>query len=78
MRDLVRHDCQILTLGQYLRPSLDHLPIARYVTPDEFSELKYEGERMGFAHVEAGPLVRSSYHAGKQLAAVGSSSEQTE
>jgi lipoic acid synthetase len=78
MRDLVRHDCQILTLGQYLRPSLDHLPIARYVTPDEFSELKYKGERMGFAHVEAGPLVRSSYHAGKQLAAVGNSSEQTE
>jgi lipoic acid synthetase len=68
MRDLVRHDCQILTLGQYLRPSLDHLPIARYVSPDEFSELKYEGERMGFAHVEAGPLVRSSYHARTQLA----------
>ena len=68
MCDLVRHDCQILTLGQYLRPSLDHLPIARYVSPDEFSELKYEGERIGFAHVEAGPLVRSSYHARTQLA----------
>jgi len=68
MCDLVRHDCQILTLGQYLRPSLDHLPIARYVSPDEFSELKYEGERIGFSHVEAGPLVRSSYHARTQLA----------
>ena len=68
MCDLVRHDCQILTLGQYLRPSLDHLPIARYVSPDEFSELKYEGEQIGFAHVEAGPLVRSSYHARTQLA----------
>jgi lipoyl synthase len=70
MRDLVRHGCQILTLGQYLRPSLDHLPIARYVTPTEFASLKIEGERMGFAHVESGPLVRSSYHAKTQLAAV--------
>ena len=69
MRDLVQHDCQILTLGQYLRPSLDHLPIARYVSPAEFAELKVEGERMGFMHVEAGPLVRSSYHAKTQLAA---------
>ena len=69
MRDLVRHGCQILTLGQYLRPSLDHLPIARYVTPTEFASLKVDGERMGFAHVESGPLVRSSYHAKTQLAA---------
>jgi lipoyl synthase len=69
MRDLVRHRCQILTLGQYLRPSLDHLPIARYVSPAEFAELKAAGERMGFAHVESGPLVRSSYHARTQLAA---------
>lgn len=69
MRDLVRHDCRILTLGQYLRPSLDHLPIARYVTPAEFADLKMAGERMGFAHVESGPLVRSSYHARTQLAA---------
>jgi lipoic acid synthetase len=67
MRDLVAHDCQILTLGQYLRPSLDHLPIARYVSPAEFAEFKAEGERMGFSHVEAGPLVRSSYHARTQL-----------
>jgi lipoic acid synthetase len=69
MRDLVAHFCQILTLGQYLRPSLDHLPIARYVTPHEFAELKTAGEQMGFAHVESGPLVRSSYHARTQLAA---------
>jgi lipoyl synthase len=69
MRDLVAHSCQILTLGQYLRPSLDHLPIARYVTPQEFAELKIAGEQMGFSHVESGPLVRSSYHARTQLAA---------
>jgi lipoic acid synthetase len=69
MRDLVEHRCQILTLGQYLRPSLDHLPIARYVTPSEFAALKAAGEQMGFAHVESGPLVRSSYHARTQLAA---------
>ncbi|MBI4479531.1 MAG: lipoyl synthase [Acidobacteria bacterium] len=69
MRDLVEHSCQILTLGQYLRPSLDHLPIARYVSPAEFTELKSVGERMGFLHVESGPLVRSSYHARTQLAA---------
>jgi len=63
----VEHGCQILTLGQYLRPSPDHLPIARYYTPAEFADLKIQGERMGFQHVEAGPLVRSSYHARHQL-----------
>lgn len=67
LRDLVEHDCQILTLGQYLRPSADHLPIARYYTPEEFAELKVLGEAMGFRHVESGPLVRSSYHARAQL-----------
>jgi lipoic acid synthetase len=67
LRDLMEHGCQILTLGQYLRPTVDHLPIARYYTPEEFAELKVEGERMGFRHVESGPLVRSSYHARKQL-----------
>jgi lipoic acid synthetase len=67
MRDLAEHSCQILTLGQYLRPSLDHLPIARYVAPSEFAELKVAGEQMGFSHVESGPLVRSSYHARTQL-----------
>ncbi|MBI3896396.1 MAG: lipoyl synthase [Acidobacteria bacterium] len=69
MRDLVDHGCQILTIGQYLRPSPDHLPISRYYTPEEFAELKREGERFGFLHVESGPLVRSSYHARNQLAA---------
>jgi lipoic acid synthetase len=67
LRDLVKHGCRILTLGQYLRPSLDHLPIARYVSPEEFAELKVAGESIGFRHVEAGPLVRSSYHARAQL-----------
>ncbi len=67
MRSLVAHGCQILTLGQYLRPSMDHLPIARYYTPQEFADLKTQGEVMGFRHVESGPLVRSSYHARTQL-----------
>jgi lipoic acid synthetase len=63
MRDLRDHKVDILTLGQYLRPSPKHLPIVRYVSPSEFAELRKEGIGMGFAHVEAGPLVRSSYHA---------------
>lgn len=63
MRDLREHNVDILTLGQYLRPSPKHLPIIRYVPVSEFDELKREGLRMGFRHVEAGPLVRSSYHA---------------
>ncbi len=67
MQDLVEHSCQILTLGQYLRPSSNHLPIARYYAPAEFAELKTLGERIGFRHVESGPLVRSSYHARTQL-----------
>ncbi len=69
MRDLRAVDVKILTLGQYLRPSPRHLPIARFYHPDEFRELAEEGKRMGFAHVEAGPLVRSSYHAKRQVAA---------
>ncbi len=72
MRDLRGADVNILTLGQYLRPSPRHLPIARFYHPDEFRELAEEGRRMGFAHVEAGPLVRSSYHAKRQVAAAGS------
>ena len=64
MRDLRAHQVSILTLGQYLRPSPKHLPIVRYVTPREFEELRMAGLDMGFAHVESGPLVRSSYHAG--------------
>jgi lipoic acid synthetase len=63
MRDLREIECDILTLGQYLRPSKDHLPVERYVRPGEFADLKREGIAMGFRHVESGPLVRSSYHA---------------
>ena len=62
-RDLREAGCRILTLGQYLRPSADHLPVERYVPPDEFAELRVEALGLGFDHVEAGPLVRSSYHA---------------
>jgi len=63
MRDLRAHHVDILTLGQYLRPSPKHLPIVRYVTPEEFADLRTAGYEMGFGHVESGPLVRSSYHA---------------
>ena len=66
MRDLRAVDVNVLTLGQYLRPSARHLPIARYYRPEEFDELAGAGRAMGFAHVEAGPLVRSSYHAKRQ------------
>jgi lipoyl synthase len=59
--------CDILTLGQYLQPTKEHLPIDRYVHPDEFRYLKEEGLKMGFRHVESGPLVRSSYHAAGQV-----------
>jgi lipoyl synthase len=67
MRDLRAQGVDILTLGQYLRPSSQHLPIARYYTPDEFAELRRLGLGMGYRHVEAGPLVRSSYHAWEQV-----------
>ena len=63
LRDLRGVECDILTLGQYLRPSKDHLPVARYVPPDEFAELRRDALALGFRHVESGPLVRSSYHA---------------
>src|SRR6202047_4237741 len=66
-RDLRAHDVEILTVGQYLRPSPNHLPIARYVTPDEFAMLKVEALKLGFRHVESGPLVRGSYHASSQV-----------
>jgi lipoic acid synthetase len=68
-RDLAARKVDILTVGQYLRPSKDHLPIARYYTPDEFLFLKQEALGMGFRHVESGPLVRSSYHAHEQASA---------
>jgi lipoic acid synthetase len=60
-------DCDILTIGQYLRPSLQHLPLERYYHPDEFAEMKAEALALGFKHVESGPLVRSSYHARDQV-----------
>ncbi len=65
-RHLAARQVDILTVGQYLRPSRDHLPIARYYTPEEFRFLKQEARGMGFRHVESGPLVRSSYHAHEQ------------
>jgi lipoic acid synthetase len=67
MRDLRANNVDILTIGQYLSPSPQHLPILRYATPDEFAELRRAGLEMGFAHVESGPLVRSSYHAASLL-----------
>jgi lipoic acid synthetase len=60
-------DVNVLTLGQYLRPSPRHLPVARFYHPDEFQELAAVGRALGFAHVESGPLVRSSYHAKRQV-----------
>ena len=69
VRDLRSVECDILTLGQYLRPSADHIPVARYVPPAEFAELKAAALALGFHHVESGPLVRSSYHAWEHVAA---------
>ena len=66
MRDLRDHDCDMLTLGQYLQPSPHHLPVDRYVTPQEFDQLRVTGEGMGFSNVASGPMVRSSYHADLQ------------
>ena len=66
-RDLRAVDCDILTVGQYLRPTQAHLPVERYVHPDEFAEMKVEALALGFRHVESGPLVRSSYHARDQV-----------
>ncbi len=66
MRDLRGHDVDMLTLGQYLQPSRDHLPVARFVHPGEFDALRKYGESLGFRHVASGPLVRSSYHADQQ------------
>jgi lipoic acid synthetase len=67
LRDLAAAGCDIVTIGQYLRPTEQHLPVDRWVTPEEFAGWKRTGEDLGIAHVEAGPLVRSSYHAGTQL-----------
>jgi len=71
MDDLTKVGCDILTIGQYLQPSKDHLPVDRYVAPDEFAAYKARGIAMGFKHVESGPLVRSSYHAEEQVGRAG-------
>jgi len=68
MKDLRNHDVDMLTLGQYLQPSKFHMPVARFVTPDEFKELARIAKDLGFTHVASGPLVRSSYHADRQAA----------
>jgi len=68
MADLRAHDCDMLTLGQYLQPTRHHLPVSRYVLPAEFDRLAEVGRRMGFRHVASGPMVRSSYHADRQAA----------
>jgi lipoic acid synthetase len=70
MRDLRAHDCDMLTLGQYLQPSLHHLPLVRYLHPDEFERLGAFGYELGFTHVASGPMVRSSYHADQQARGV--------
>jgi len=71
LRDLRAHDVDIVTIGQYLRPSFRHLPVMRYYTPEEFKQFKALGQEMGFRHVESGPLVRSSYHAHEQVQQAG-------
>ena len=71
MRDLRAVHCDILTIGQYLQPSRRHLPVLRIYAPEEFRQLRQEGLAFGFKHVESGPLVRSSYHAGEQRASTG-------
>lgn len=69
LRDLRNAGVDIVTIGQYLRPTMHHLPLQRYYTPDEFQDLKAQALKMGFAHCESGPLVRSSYHAHEQIPA---------
>ncbi|WP_127490902.1 lipoyl synthase [Paenibacillus glycanilyticus] len=76
MDDLRAVDCNILTLGQYLQPTPNHMPIERYVHPDEFKSLKEEGYKRGFRHVESGPLVRSSYHAHEQTDSAAEAEER--
>jgi lipoic acid synthetase len=67
LRDLRRSSCDIVTLGQYLQPTKEHLPVVRYVSPAEFAGFREQGLDLGFRHVESGPLVRSSYHAEGQI-----------
>ena len=71
LADLSAAGVSIVTIGQYLRPSGDQLPVSRFYTPEEFLALKREGMRLGIRHVESGPLVRSSYHAHEQTKALG-------
>ena len=71
MRDLRAHDVEMLTLGQYLQPSIHHLPVERYAPPEEFEQLREFGETLGFTHVASAPLVRSSYHADVQARGAG-------
>jgi lipoic acid synthetase len=68
MADLRAHGCDMLTIGQYLQPSVHHLPVERYVTPDEFEQFAVKARAMGFRNVASGPMVRSSYHADRQAA----------
>jgi hypothetical protein len=75
MRDLRAHHVEMLTLGQYLQPSVHHLPVERYAPPEEFEHLRGVGEALGFTHVASAPLVRSSYHADLQAQGAGSDSE---
>jgi lipoic acid synthetase len=67
LADLRGAGCDVVTIGQYLRPSQKHLPVERFVPPEEFAEIAAEGMQLGFRHIEAGPLVRSSYHAHRQV-----------
>ncbi|AIQ14359.1 lipoyl synthase [Paenibacillus durus] len=76
MDDLREADCDILTLGQYLQPSPQHLDVVKYYPPEEFARLKEEGLKRGFSHVEAGPLVRSSYHAHEQVESAAKTREE--
>jgi lipoic acid synthetase len=71
MRDLRAHDVDMLTVGQYLQPSKSHLPVLRYVHPDEFAMFEREGASMGFVNAACGPMVRSSYHADRQAMDAG-------
>ncbi len=71
MQHLREHNVEMLTLGQYLQPSIHHLPVERYVTPEVFEQLRLDGEAMGFTHVASSPLVRSSYHADRQAEGAG-------
>jgi lipoic acid synthetase len=75
MGDIREAGVEILTLGQYLQPTSDHMPVLRFVTPEQFDALRVRGEAMGFRHVESGPLVRSSYHAERQVSRAGTAPE---